>query len=139
MAQHNTREGKFRTQSGGIFTAALIFAYFAAPLVSVANPTYLAIGGLVLSVGFISVYDRSVLLEHTRFKTACAYVGLIGGILILLITFAFAMVVDGARDKRCAILQKTMLEGRGKVPNTDDGRSPAHDAFAALRCRPQLL
>lgn len=139
MAQHNTREGKFRTNMGGTFLSAAIAAYLLSPLIAKSNPVLLAIGGIALAIGWDSLYERSVMQNRTRRHYYKTLISLVAGMILLVLTLGYTGWEDTVRQwNRCARLENAMLNGRGKTPDPNDGRSAPHDAFTALGCRPSL-
>lgn len=60
MAGHNTREGKFRQEFGGIALGGALAAFFISPLLKFANPTVLAVTGAVAGMGLFDLYNARV-------------------------------------------------------------------------------
>ena len=138
MAQHNTREGKFKTELGGIAIGAVTASFFISPFVAQGDPVLWALGGLGISLALTNFYAISVLPgNNTRFKVWFA--GISGAAGLIFISFAISDSYSTLRalDRRCVKLQSEML-GVSKPAKPAVFRSPAHDTFAALKCRPQL-
>lgn len=137
MGEDNTKHGRFRIKSGGFFIAAATCAFFLSPMLNLASPFYLLIGGLILSVGVMSKYEKDVLNDKSGFTAFMAKWGVLGSYLLLVCVFSQAIYVDAERSKTCAILQESILNGNDKIPILENGRPAPHDAFSALGCRYQ--
>lgn len=137
MAESNTRDGRFRTRSGGIFLAAATLAFFLSPVLPLANQFGLVGGGFALAVGLLALHARSVLNDTSKLTRFASRYFLMGGLLVLVGVFTQAVSVDHERALHCAELQRTMLGGNDALPALENGRSEPHDAFTALGCRYQ--
>lgn len=135
MAQEHTRAGRFQTSIGGLVLAAVVMAYFLGPLLRFANPVGVAAGGFLLGSGLFAHYQTFTVTKIDKNAKWVAYAFDLLGVLLLIVAFSYAMTSSGEFDRKCAELQRVMLDG-GKQPI--DGRAPAHDAFDALACRPQM-
>lgn len=133
MAQVDTRAGRFQTSIGGLVLASIVMAFFLGPLLRLANPIVLGVGGFLLGAGLFAEYQVAILTTLNP-KLTWLGRGLGGlGLVVLIWAFSYALANSGDLDKECLRLQKTMLEGGKAQPY---GR--AHDAFGALGCRPQM-
>ncbi|WP_129586231.1 hypothetical protein [Sphingomonas montana] len=136
MAQQNTREGKFRTELGGLFIGAAIASFFLGPLVAIGSPALWGLGGLGLGFAMIGIYNLQVIRPKWVKRTQW-FSGILGafGLICLALAFVDACSTTSALDLRCQRLQNDML-GLSKLQPAKN-QSPPHDAFAALKCRPQ--
>lgn len=135
-----TRVERFQRNTGGVLYATAALAFFISPLVSFGHPLGLAIGGIILAVAIIGLYNVHVLpnMQSKPKTTAFAYIMLFLAALVLGVTFLYAYWNTSAVASQCRKLQIDMIQG---VPNPPPGTapktySPPHDAFTALRCRP---
>jgi hypothetical protein len=108
---------------------AVVWGYFASPVLEYANAAWLAMGGLALGVGA----GGGWLALHGNFGKRWEYpmiaLGILGGVSVLVQTNV-AMADYETNRSRCARLERDMLSAR---PVRPDG--PA--LFEALRCVPQ--
>lgn len=137
MAASDTREGKFRRGLGGVAIGSAIGAFFVSPLLPLANPAMLAVGGILCGVSVFALYQMAVYpVTEARSRRLVFATAPIGLALLMFALFGAAWA-DFQRHDVCASLQREMLTGRAKgAAAPPPGRSEAKDAFQALGCRP---
>jgi hypothetical protein len=134
MADHNTREGKFRQGFGGIALGGALAAFFISPLLKFANPTVLA-AGAVAGMGLFGLYNARVVSDMKPFAEKVAWSFIFVGGSATVIALIFASQVSVSVDRYCSHVQARMIDAtRGGKPLGD-----IKDVFQALQCRPQEI
>ena len=138
MADHNTREGRFRRDTGGVVVGAALAAFFLGPLMRFANPVLMGAGGTLLGFALFTVYQVYVVpTVHKAMHILAAFIAFLG-LLALTLAFVSATRISYAVDETCTGLQRQMMGAKeAVVPSLKPGQAEPKDAFQALGCRPR--
>lgn len=115
---------------------AVINGYFSLPLLGLANPAWLAMGGISLAIFVYCIFE---LYTHTatRQERTKAY-GYFFGILAAIImpwTLVHAFWTSRARDAMCWKLQQIIVSGYSAGAKLKPGQAEPKDQFQAFGCR----
>lgn len=136
MADHNTKEGKFRRRSGGAVIGAVTASFFLPPLIATGSPILWGIGGVFLGFTLLGLYNLAVLPtgvvdpKITNIIWPCGIIALC----LLVLAFVSSCINSYRIGDRCKSIQSVMLTGR-EMPGEAVKPDKAHDVFAALGCR----
>ena len=135
MADHNTREGKFRRGFGGVALGGALAAFFISPLLKFANPTVLAVAGAVAGMGLFGLYNARVVSGVKPFAEKVAWSFIFVGGSATAIALVFAGQASVSVDSYCSHVQARMIDAtRQGKPMSD-----IKDIFQALQCRTQEI
>jgi hypothetical protein len=136
MSATNTALEKWSALSGGAVLGAAVLAFFSTPFIPFANPVILLAAGIFLGFAVLGVYNVNVVPGVDKNMNWFALVCFIIGLACLVFAVVPAALVSSRIDETCLSLQKEMFEGQSADHVAAKASAP-HDAFAALRCRPQ--
>lgn len=124
------RRDRFVEATAGFTSALVLLSFLNQPLMRLAHPVALSLGGLMLAVGVAVIY-----LNYVYFGVKSPWflsgLGLIlGSAFTIGICWSQAIQVSRHTDKICRDLEMKMIS------ETDDEHSPA--VFQALACRPSM-
>lgn len=132
------RARNWRRGFGGVALAGVVAAFFFAPMLRFANPALWASGGMLSGFGIFGLYNSHVILKGNRAKQGVRVAIGIGGIGLVILTFAFvqAQTNSDALDQLCGNVQRDMIVGR--IANADGAilKSDSATEFYSLGCRP---
>ena len=117
-----------RTFTGAVAAFAIIFGYFASPLLPFAHAAPLAVGGMAFAAGVSASWLALRMGWGRRWEWPFTAVGVLG-LMVIAWQVNVAIVSYDAIDRTCLVLEKDMMSA---APARNDG--PA--LFEALRCRP---
>lgn len=125
MAEHNTREGKFRRGFGGVALGGALAAFFILPLLKFANPVGLAVAGGLAGMGLLGLYNARVVPGVKPFAEKVAWLFLLAGGFLAALALVFAGQASMSVDGYCAHVQASMIDAarRGKPLGDADRKS----------------
>lgn len=135
MSDANRKQERFRRDIGGLLLAGVAVGFFASPLMRLANPISLFIGGMLLGPALFFAYQTRV-IQAGRFLMRLAWCFGVAGGCLLGWTFIDAARSAAWLDVECDKLQLAMDRG---TTERFVGQPDAKDRFAAYGCQPREL
>ncbi|WP_442679877.1 hypothetical protein ACSBM8_01315 [Sphingomonas sp. ASY06-1R] len=133
MADHNTREGKFKREFGGVAIGGALAAFLVSPLLKFANPVALAIAGLLAGMGLLGLYNARVVSGVKPVAEKLAWCFLFAGGCAAAFALVYAQEASSQLDRYCRVLQSRLIQ----ADREHKALGNAKDVFQTLQCRPQ--
>lgn len=135
MSDANRKEERFRRNIGGLLLAGVTIAFFLTPLMRLANPIALVVGGVAAGWALFIAY-QTLVIDASRALTRQLWVFGLSAVGLLGWTFGDAAMTAAWLDRECLTLQLAMDRGTTDKPV---GQADAKDRFAAYGCQPRRL
>jgi hypothetical protein len=138
MGSEHTRAGRFRNRAGGLVGSAIVVGWLWSPLLRYSNPLGLFATGIGMSLLIWTIWDRAVIGDAGKPVSRWDWLLLALTVFAGFWTFGSAMYAAQGADRRCAAIQKQMLEPRAVLSDASGKGSDPADVYQALGCRPQF-